>query len=546
MKNRFLKFLIKIVSLFIIVSIPFTTVFIVTEKTANQYDNTYLAEFSDKYNLLNGVEGKKIVFVGGSSLPFGLRSDLIEEQLPDYKVVNFGLYATLGTKFMMDMSKSGIKSGDIVVLSPELNAQTYSLYFNPTAVLQACDGFALNYKYLSIEDNMKLFYNYWNFAFDKLGYARNGNAPDPIGIYRHDSFNEYGDIAVERKNNIMNNGVDSTMQITMTNELLNDEFINYVNKYCDYVRNKGAKIYFNFSPCNELAIMSSQKTREEFQNNIDLKIKCDRLLNLEDCIIDYRYFYDTNFHLNSSGAIYYTSLLVRGLKTKLNMPVSASQNDNSGDDNNPDIIINVPNIPGTGDEDDPSPNIVINIPGDNNDPGNENTGDIIVPTPPNIDDEPVVVPPSSAGEVDFDAYNGEPNNDFVDYFDYRLVGSSYQILSIKDEYKSVEKIILPSTYNNKNITTVTANCLYGCINLREVYISPTYKVFEENSFNGCIALEKIYFFEMDGNKLSPASTGLLNGTSKSVKIYIPTGANYLSGYTWSNYASYFVYFTRGS
>lgn len=154
--KRFIKFLIKLIVLLILLSFPFVSIFIVTEKAPNQYNNTYLAEFNDKYNLLNNTKEKKIIFVGGSSLPFGLRSDLIEEQIPNYKVVNFGLYATLGTKFMMDMSKSNIDEGDIVILSPELNAQTYSLYFNPTAVLQACDGFAFKYKNLSIGDNLKL------------------------------------------------------------------------------------------------------------------------------------------------------------------------------------------------------------------------------------------------------------------------------------------------------------------------------------------------------------------------------------------------------
>lgn len=504
MKNLFFKWIIKLVTLLFLLTMPFAIVFFVTEKTPNQYNKTYLAEFSDKYNLLNDTKGKKIIFVGGSSLPFGLRSDLIEEQLEEYKVVNFGLYATLGTKFMMDMSKSNIKEGDIVILSPELNEQTYSLYFNPTAVLQACDGFAYKYKYLSNNDNLKLFYNYWNFAKDKLEYAKNGNAPDPIGIYRHDSFNDYGDICVERDNNIMNNGVDSTMSITMNN-LLNDDFIGYVNKYCEHVRNKGAKIYFNFSPCNELAILSSRKTRDEFQEKVDLKIKCDRLSNLEDCIIDYRYFYDTNFHLNSSGAIYYTSLLINNLKMKLNMEV-------------------VKNIDDSDDNQD---------------------GNISIPLPPQLAEDEVIEPVSSEEKVDFDKYNGELNNDYVDYFNYRLVGSSYQITSIKDEYKNIEKIILPSTYNGKNITALTENAFYGCINLQELYISPTYKVFEENSFNGCISLKKIYLFETDGNKLSPSASGLLNGTSKNVKIYIPEGANYLSGYTWSNYASYFVYFKRG-
>ena len=311
--NKITKFSIKLFLLILLLMLPFLVTFIYTEKTPNQYNNTYIAEFNDKYQLLNSTNEKKIIFVGGSSLPFGLRSDLIEQELPDYKVVNFGLYATLGTKFMMDMSKTNINKGDIVILSPELNEQTYSLYFNPTAVLQACDGYTFKYNHLSLNDNLKLFYNYFNFAKDKYRYNKNNNAPNPIGIYRHDSFNSYGDIKVDRPNNIMNNGVDQTMSIDVSN-ILNEDFKKYINNYANYVRKRGAKIYFSFSPCNNLAIESSKKTRDKFQEEIDLNIECDRLLNLDDCIIDYRYFYDTNFHLNSSGSIYYTSLIINNIK----------------------------------------------------------------------------------------------------------------------------------------------------------------------------------------------------------------------------------------
>ena len=283
---------------------PFIVTILVVENTKDQYENTYLAELKDKINLLNNTKEKKIIFVGGSSLPFGLRSDLIEQELPEYKVVNFGLYATLGTKAMMDLSKINIQEGDIVILSPELNAQTYSLYFNPDAVLQALDGFSNLQKYFSIQDNLSILYNYFQFGREKMKYA-SSSMPDPIGIYRHDSFNAYGDIEVERKNNIMNNGYDSTMNIELVDDLLDKEFIEYINKYCAYVRKRNAKIYFNFSPCNELAIKTSKENRSKFSEKLDTSIECDILTNLEDCIIHSDYFYDTNFHLNSAGAIYY-------------------------------------------------------------------------------------------------------------------------------------------------------------------------------------------------------------------------------------------------
>ena len=39
-------------------------------------------------------------------------------------VVNFGLYANLGTKLMLDLSRSGIGAGDVIVVAPEMNEQT--------------------------------------------------------------------------------------------------------------------------------------------------------------------------------------------------------------------------------------------------------------------------------------------------------------------------------------------------------------------------------------------------------------------------------------
>ncbi|MDE5546935.1 MAG: hypothetical protein K2I88_05675, partial [Anaeroplasmataceae bacterium] len=214
-----MKRLIKLFLFIMLLTIPFIITISVVENTKDQYDNTYLAELKDKISLLKNTKEKKIILVGGSSLPFGIRSDLIEQELPEYKVVNFGLYATLGTKAMMDLSKINIQEGDIVILSPELNSQTYSLYFNPKSILQALDGFSSYQKYFSVSNNLSVLYNYFDFAREKMKYA-DSTMPDPTGIYRHDSFNAYGDIETERKNNIMVNGYDSTMDIVLDEALL--------------------------------------------------------------------------------------------------------------------------------------------------------------------------------------------------------------------------------------------------------------------------------------------------------------------------------------
>ena len=502
------KRVIKLLCFILILLLPFVVLFMMTELIENQYRHTFVAELEDKCDLLEETEGKKIIFVGGSSLPFGLRSDLIEQEINGYSVVNFGLYATLGTKVMMDLSKINIGRGDIVVLAPELNEQTYSLYFNPVALQEALDGYNYRYRYLALQDNLSLFYNYYKFAFKKLEYSATNSAPDPIGIYRKDSFNEYGDVSVEREHNIMVNGVDPNMYVYTDERLLNDEFIDYVNEYAKYVNDMGADLYFNFSPSNRLALKSSITARSKFQESLREKLNCNILCDIEDCIIDEGYFYDTNFHLNSSGAVYFTNKVVTDLKRVLNLDYKPGQTpDEPGGDDKPGI--DVPDVPSMPD-----------------------WGDIDVPdTPPDI-------------KTEFDKYNGEINIDYVDYFEYRLVGSSYRIVGVKDEYKNIEEIIVPSAYQGKAVTTLAADAFYGCTDLKRIHIGLTVKSLEGGCFNGCISLQGIYMYEKNGNLISVSPTELFKGSARNVKIFIPQGANYSTGYTWEHYYASFEYFTR--
>ncbi len=489
------KRIIKLILFALIMILPFLIYVVSVEGIEDQYDNTFLNAINPKYDRLESIEGKKIVVIGGSSVPFGLRSDLVEEAFGgEYEVVNFGLYASLGTKLMMDLSRCNIGEGDIVILAPELFSETYSLFFNPETTLQAFDGFARKQKHLSFADNMSLLYHYFAFADDKLSYYRGGNAPDPVGIYHADSFNEWGDIDVDRPHNIMNNAVDTNMLIYLDETLLDKDFIDYVNDYAAYVRKQGATIYFGYSPVNVLALRTSQAARAEFETVLSERLDMELFGTIEDFVIDERYFYDTNFHLNSDGALYHTDLFIRTLAEKL---------------------------------------------------GVEHVTDYEVPAPPALPIDETVDVDSGGANIPFDEYCGEPNIDYLDCFEYRLVGSGYQIVGVKAEYRDMTEVIIPAVYEGKNITAITQDAFYGCTDLRRIHIGTTIKVLEAGSFNGCISLEGIYLYHIDGNKLLPPTEGLLNGSSREAKLYILETSNFMSGYSWTNYADKFVYFTRG-
>ena len=124
MKKSWLRF----IAIVLLAALPAVLVGAVGFGIPDQFEKTFLGEFDDKVERLYEAEGEKIVIIGGSSVAFGVDAELLSEVLGK-PVVNFGLYATLGTKLMLDLSREYINEGDIIVLAHETDAQTYSLFF---------------------------------------------------------------------------------------------------------------------------------------------------------------------------------------------------------------------------------------------------------------------------------------------------------------------------------------------------------------------------------------------------------------------------------
>ena len=116
--------------LFVLLIIP-TGLLAAALGTPAQYDETFLGALRDKCALLaQDGECPRIIIAGGSGAAFGQDSELLESFVPGYDVVNFGMYAGLGTAVMLDLAWPDLREGDILIFSPEQSAQTLSLYFN--------------------------------------------------------------------------------------------------------------------------------------------------------------------------------------------------------------------------------------------------------------------------------------------------------------------------------------------------------------------------------------------------------------------------------
>lgn len=278
----------------------------------HKYEDSFYAEMKYKAERLENIEDKKIVFIGGSSLAFGLRSDEIEKAT-GYKVVNFGLYATLGSKVMLDLAIDYINEGDIVIFAPELHEDTYSLMVN-YRMLHKCfeNKPSLNNK-LSIDDRFNMFVNYFAFIQERIGLEVNPSEP-----YTLSSFNEYGDIDSDVvKQNVLYSLYDKGQLVSPSKKLINDDFVKYLNKYNRKIEKKKATMYLSFSPTNRLSYVSDNT--DAFESLLNEKLDFDLLGSVDSFVYHEDYFYDTNYHLNYSGSLLHSKMLSSLIKDKLNI-----------------------------------------------------------------------------------------------------------------------------------------------------------------------------------------------------------------------------------
>lgn len=282
-----------------------------------QYDDTFMGELKYKQALLEQAQGLRIVLVGGSGAAFGVDSALVEAAFPEYRVVNYGMYAALGTTVMLDLSEDLIREGDIVILMPEQESQTLSDFFDPAVMWQGVDGAYGLLTDLSRDRLTKMAGQFPYFAAQKMAYFLEGQPPQPQGVYSRASFNAYGDVSSPLcAQNIMADGFDSTTPIRFETDMVTEDFLERVNRYAKVLKDRGATVWYGFCPMNRLA-MEEGADVDGFYQDLQKKLIFPLLGDPNKSILDPEWFYDTNFHLNTSGKTVYTRILIRSIKAML-------------------------------------------------------------------------------------------------------------------------------------------------------------------------------------------------------------------------------------
>lgn len=318
---------LKTVALVLLLLLPLASLPLLSFATEPMFSETFVGALDEKYERLYAIDEPKVVLIGGSSVAFGFDSALIEETL-GMPVVNFGLYADLGTRLMLELARGAVREGDIVIVAPETDPQTMSLYFNPDITLRAVEGRPSMLLHTSPDSFFACLGAMFGFASDKLSYIQSGTRSRGSGIYDARYFNEYGDMDgtldldgdgegdFPREVNILPRYFDENKRIALDGTLADAEFLDYLADFRDLCHRRGASFYYAYAPMNALAMTYAPDSEETaaFSAALTEALGRDCVLGKPaDYVYEAGYFYDSNYHLNEAGAVMHTVQLLDDL-----------------------------------------------------------------------------------------------------------------------------------------------------------------------------------------------------------------------------------------
>lgn len=277
------------------------------------YPNRYLNAYKAKIELLNQDSSNRIILVGGSNVGFGFDSKMLHDSL-DRDVVNMGLHAGLGLKFMLDEILDYAKAGDVIIISPEYYLLCENIECSSPELLEVTLDVD-NTKNLSIVQKIKLIWyippylgsrlNDWfhlNLKYESFMAAQSSS------LYTADAINDYGDIVkhwslLDTTNN----------SIASLKSGINRSAIKHLNARIDYLRSIGCSVHllpctFNKSSYDinrhKIALI------EKALNDVGLKY----IMNPQTQAFSDSWYYDTYYHLKKEGAQQRSLILIQYIK----------------------------------------------------------------------------------------------------------------------------------------------------------------------------------------------------------------------------------------
>ena len=303
--RQFHNALFKFCLVFFLTNLVFFTIY------SHVAQDTRIASTIDKEARLKETAGvRRLIFVGGSSLAYGLDSHLIKKQV-GVEVVNMGVQASLGLDFMINQVKGSLKKKDIVVLNLEPGLLGTIPMEGQETILKLFilrpEVIGTNFKFKHIS----IFFNNYHILMSDIIKDSMVSAAwkllDKRG-YRNQT-NQYGDY-------IGHEGADA-IWLGATEEQpcfqVERKALDRINEFQRFCKENSVKLYINWAPIARSRLNNScQSILEEVDQHVSVPIIGDR----DSMILPDSLFFDTAHHLKYENRTILTYRIVKYFKNK--------------------------------------------------------------------------------------------------------------------------------------------------------------------------------------------------------------------------------------
>ena len=264
-----------------------------------------------KQQLAENTPGARILVVGGSSVPYSIQCEVIQQQT-GMPCIAMGATAYLGLEYYLSLLEDHLHQGDLVILAPEIVMLQDQVSYSTTWMAVENDPGLLAAVPLSYWPGMVS--GYYTYSRQKLDLYRQKGAPtqSPQEQYEAFGFGPWGDIPGQRES-LLESGYDKNNILTLTGDDLAPRVRRAIKDFAKKAQTAGARVVMTWAPFDELAYAGTADQLDALQAQLEQQTGLAYLGSLAESMLPGELFYDSNNHLTSQGAELRTQMLLEDL-----------------------------------------------------------------------------------------------------------------------------------------------------------------------------------------------------------------------------------------
>jgi hypothetical protein len=282
-------------------------------------DQNMLAASIDKHALISTQASPRLIFIGGSSMAFGVKSAEVAAACVRHPV-NMGLHGALGLSYMLNESEPFIRKDDWIILAPE---------YQQFARINGTTDYVVNMLEVNPANAALLESAQWAEAFDRGLLQRFGRmARSVLGkpgrffregqlskaarpFHRRTGFNTHGDMAAHL--DLKSPGLSEGVFRFRYREELVTQAIARMNDFAKSAEARGAKVFFSHPPLPREIFAVNREHLDKLEARLKAELKIPRLDRMDEHLYPIEDFFDTWYHLAAPGVEKRTRFLAERL-----------------------------------------------------------------------------------------------------------------------------------------------------------------------------------------------------------------------------------------